>query len=424
LKPSNKSYIRPSKGITRSGKLFIWGLNILYLGLEKLTKLTPSKPREFEENPKFMSLKDVLFLGYKYYGRNIHGGHTLNNPLPLNKDLFWSNGCKKSNTVSIHIGGDLMPYKFINKKTCVSFWDSSQDFFDADFVMGNLESPIDLSKPCSLVPEVMIKDMNFNCSEEQFKVFNGPYKGFDALSIANNHSLDMGYDGLQSTINFLKKRRIHFCGAGTHQTSFIKEIKGMKVGFMSYTFSLNQFSLDSNNALKINHGRFNLEDYNIDEIKSEAMQLKRNGAKYILLMLHVGNAYQPYPSPVTQNLFKRIAQETEVDFIAGHHPHNIQGIEQYNVDGKVKIGAYSLGDFVAYDVYQRSHLNMYIKLELEADGDNAIASKVTVNLNYLDFSNNQLKLIPFKDARVKYANSPKIKDLELLCKQTLGVEFN
>lgn len=384
-----------------------------------MTLFSSQKPRKFEENPKYMNRKDILYLGYKYYGRNTTNGKKLNSPLLLDKALKWESKFPLQNKVTLHIGGDLMPYEFINNNNARNFWEFNKGFFEADMVIANLESPIDLSKKPQLVPEVMFKDMNFNCSQEQFNIFNGSQKGFDVLSIANNHSLDMGYEGLNSSIQFLSKKNIGYCGAGKGKTYCIKEIRGVKIGVMSFTFSLNQYTPDPSEDIKINMGRFNKPMSSISDIKKQASQLKDEGADYIILMLHAGNAYQPYPGKQTQELFSNITQQTQVDFIAGHHPHNIQGLEEFKVGNKTKIGAYSLGDFVAYDVYQRSHLNMYLQLEIGFQNKKAQINSLKVKLNYLEYAKKELKLIPFEMAKQKYKGSSKIKDLELLCRQTL-----
>ena len=64
---------------------------------------------------------------------------------------------------------------------------------------------------------------------------------------------------------------------------------------------------------------------------------------------------------------------------------------------------------------------MFLKLELAYNKNQEIELKsLQIELNYLDYSNKHLQLIPFKEARIKYAHSNKIKDLEVLCKQILG----
>ena len=140
-----------------------------------------------------------------------------------------------------------MPYECINKKQCAHLWDEAGDwFFDADIVTANLETPIVENKPASLVPEVMLKDMNFNGNKEQFDVFsgNGKFKGYDILATANNHSLDMGEEGVHETLNFLNREGVESVGTSSNKVEKsykIIEKNGIKVGFLSFTYSMNQY---------------------------------------------------------------------------------------------------------------------------------------------------------------------------------------
>lgn len=426
LKVNNpfKSFISPSQGVSILGKIVIGAIHYLYIFLARIFNYDRRIPKDVEENPRYMKTKDALYLGYKYYGENIVSGKKLKNPIPLNNQLQWKNPLDQflSPSLTIHIGGDMMPYKMVNSNQADKFWEHRSDYFNADIVAANLETPINSKAQPRYVPELMFNHMKFNSSIDQFEIFNGNSKGLDIVSLANNHVLDQGYQGIESTMNFLSQRNTKFCGVGQNKCYQIIEKNGIKVGFMAFTFSLNEFEIDLKSKIQINAERLNLPAFSdISRLKEEAEMIKKDGANYIILMLHTGNAYQPFPSQQTQTLYNKLLKETSVDFIAGHHPHNIQGIELLKLKNKYKIGAYSLGDFIAYDIYQRSHLNMFLKLELAYNKNQEIELKsLQIELNYLDYSNKHLQLIPFKEARIKYAHSNKIKDLEVLCKQILG----
>lgn len=426
LNKSTKTYISPSKGISKSGNLIISILCIISKGLGKVLGFDLSTPKEFEENPRYMKWREVLYLGYKYYGKNLNVGEPIGKSIQFTSNLekvLIPEQSKALERLNINIGGDLMPYRIINQKQAKDFWKESSGFFAADLTAANLETPIAPSKPASFVPELMLSNMLFNSNEEQFQVFTNN-QTFDVLSVANNHSLDQGYDGLDETLNFLKEKNIQNCGAGmVKETTCMTEKKGFKIGWMSWTFSLNQFTVEPHQELKINLQRFNKAgEYSIEPLKKEAELLKEKGADYIILMLHTGNAYQPFPSKQTQEVFNDIITNTKVDFIAGHHPHNIQGVQEFFINGMKKIAAYSLGDFVAYDIYQRSHLNMYLSLQLIKKNGVVQLEKFKLNLNYLKLDENQIKLIPFEKARKEKNN--KIKELELLCNLTLGTNYS
>src|SRR5688572_9958145 len=214
----------PCQAITPKGRAilalldFVFGLLAIFYG--KKWKYTI---KDFEENPFYFTWRDSLYLGYKYYFREpnqkrnhevskfLHEGHEFNlGALCASFESSWLEKKSKlpSELVSISLGGDLMPYELINKNTCKNLWDECGEFFfSSDIVFANLETPIDKTKPVSLVPEVMLNDMLFNGDEEMFDIFNGngKFRGYDVLSVANNHSLDQGKEGLLNTMKFLQE---------------------------------------------------------------------------------------------------------------------------------------------------------------------------------------------------------------------------
>ena len=132
----------------------------------------------FEEDPRYFTATDSLYLGYKYYlaphtdsgtqGRLEHhfANQQLEFPLPA--------GFKISQTLSLSAGGDLMPYAIINQLSAAHIWEEVGDwYFGANLVTANLETPIVPERKPSLVPEVMLNHMLFNGNEEQWQIFNG-----------------------------------------------------------------------------------------------------------------------------------------------------------------------------------------------------------------------------------------------------------
>ncbi len=86
-----------------------------------------------------------------------------------------------------------------------------------------------------------------------FPRFNSPKEtlhalkdvGFDIISTANNHSLDQGKKGILSTLDNIEELGLK--SIGTNRTNeeniLIQEVKGIKIGYLSYTYGLN--GLDS-----------------------------------------------------------------------------------------------------------------------------------------------------------------------------------
>ena len=145
--------------------------------------------------------------------------------------------------------------------------------------------------------------------------------GFNVMNIANNHILDYGVNGYYSTTRALKKYGIHYIGVLDTDRYLILEKKGIRIGFLGY--SLTQVS--ARNKIK----------YMIQDV-SELKKL----ADIVIVSLHWGVEYSPYPSPAQQKLGRKLI-ECGADVILGHHPHVVQGLEKYR-NGLV---VYSLGNF-------------------------------------------------------------------------------
>jgi poly-gamma-glutamate synthesis protein (capsule biosynthesis protein) len=372
-----RSY-QPVITISRKGWLLVKTIRFLYHLLYLLRIVRFPKPwREHHEDPARMNTKMQLYLGYKYYfkamaedevGSGIKAA-LLNSQLKLDIPADFH----INTTYTLHAGGDLIPYTAITPDTCKNLWNHVGDFFfGANLVVANLESPADFSKPYSAAPEVMLNDMYFNIDAPTWHIFkgNGQHKGYDLVSIANNHSLDQGEEGLQNTISFLNKQGVAWTGAaesaiGIH-TVPVLERKGIKTGFIAATFSLNKEQLPPHQPWLCNHILLNEENPDISRLIDQADIARANGADCVVAMLHMGCAYQAFPGTIVRDNIHRICDATNVDIIIAGHPHHAQPIELYHstVTGKQHVIIYSLGDFIAYDIYKWGHLTLLLHLEI------------------------------------------------------------
>lgn len=307
---------------------------------------------------------------------------------PLQFDI--PNDFTIENTISLSAGGDLMPYKSINSVTCGQLWeDAGNWFFDADIVTANLETPIDRNKPVSPVPEVMLNDMYFNGDAAMFDIFsgNGKYKGYDLLSVANNHSLDQGAEGLIQTMEFLDEKGIAWCGAarpdkGEYGPTII-ERKDIKLAFIGATFSLNAVTIPIGNEEIVNLLPLNRESPNIQLLIKQAEEARTKAVDLIVLMLHIGPAYQAYPGQIIMENMHTIVAQTGADLVLGGHPHNAQPAEIFNYtlshtsEKKQALIVYSQADFIAYDIYKWCHLPLLLKISI-AKGSSAGKNKTLI----------------------------------------------
>lgn len=155
--------------------------------------------------------------------------------------------------------------------------------------------------------------------------------GFDVLNIANNHILDLGAEGFKDTLDTLSKSGLTFIGASNSEygSSYtIVEKNGIKLGFLGYTI-----------------GRFNVpQGISINKLKESKILIDIESIKeksdIVIVSLHWGTENAFYPSPKQIDLAHRLVDHGAT-LILGHHPHVIQGIEEY----KNGLVAYSLGNF-------------------------------------------------------------------------------
>ena len=197
----------------------------------------------------------------------------------------------------------------------------------ADVVIGNLETPIiDTQEKPAHSARVPLK-----ASEGVAKELKSA--SFGIMNVANNHILDYGEKGLINTLEVLKSHRIHYVGAGRNineaRCPLRIRVKGLIITFLSYCSSYNATSNKAGAA-----------PLDIKKIREDIADTKKD-SDIIIVSLHHGVEYADYPTPG----FIRLARQV-IDFgaqvVLGHHPHVLQGIEEYNRG----IIAYSLGNFI------------------------------------------------------------------------------
>lgn len=140
----------------------------------------------------------------------------------------------------------------------------------------------------------------------------------EAVTTANNHSHDYGEESFTDTMNALDSEGIvHF---GYDETAVV-DVKGIKVGLV---------------------GIYELNDHleRTEQLKTNIAKVKEDGAQLIIVIFHWGNEKEQVPD-TNQMTLGRLAVDEGADLVCGHHPHVLQGIEEY----KGKNIVYSLGNF-------------------------------------------------------------------------------
>ncbi|AGX41328.1 CapA family protein [Clostridium saccharobutylicum] len=209
-----------------------------------------------------------------------------------------------------------LPAAFINNGSDYSYFmqNVSSIFGQDDYTLVNLEttltdSDIKAQKEGNVV-------YNFKGPKEYVNILNNA--SIEGVTIANNHIYDYGTQGVQDTIGTLQQNNIDICGEGY---KILKQIKGVKFGFLGYT-------------------GWNNSDNFRNAIINDISELKKQGADVVIPYFHWGmeNDYEP---DYNQQSIARFAIDNGADCVIGSHPHVLQSMENYNG----KLIAYSLGNF-------------------------------------------------------------------------------
>lgn len=252
-------------------------------------------------------------------------------------------------TVTFSIGavGDLMCHstQFNNARIQGDSFDFSGSFTfvqpyisGVDFMLGNLET--------TLAGKVR--------AYSGYPMFNTPdayavalkQAGFDCIVTANNHSNDSGEDGIKRTIRILDSLGLHH--TGTYSTEpdrdsiRVYEVKGVKIGVLSYTYSTNGLPLTEGKPWLVNP---------LDSvlIQKDIQAGRALGAELMIVFYHFGDEYQRMPNNY-QKQFVQWAIDCGADVIFGSHPHVLQPAAFYpstsaNVDSVYV--AWSMGNFIS-----------------------------------------------------------------------------
>lgn len=194
-----------------------------------------------------------------------------------------------------------------------------------DLVVVNLEGPI-TDNPSVSAGTIPGGDGNFVFTFDPSLASSLFDNHLRLVNLGNNHILNFGQAGLETTKQYLNGAGISYFGAPGGERSIFKDIKGVKIGLVNYDQFIGDASVEAVAA------------------KAEIKKIKTQ-VDVVILYTHWGIEYENAPNVVIKNLAREFI-DAGADLIIGSHPHVIQPSEEYN--GK-KI-YYSLGNFV-FDQY-------------------------------------------------------------------------
>lgn len=202
---------------------------------------------------------------------------------------------------------------------------------DADYSIVNFECPIadKNSKP------IKKNGPALKCSPKSVDAIK--YCGFQGVTLANNHILDQGIDGIRKTVAYCKEANLDVTGVGRNIKDAARILYVVRNGEKLAIINCceHEFSIateDKDGACPLNP----VVQYN------QIIEARRN-ANYVVVIVHGGHEHCQLPSPRMKETY-RFFIDAGADAVVNHHQHCFSGYELY----KDKPIVYGLGNF-AFD---------------------------------------------------------------------------
>lgn len=171
-----------------------------------------------------------------------------------------------------------------------------QYFQDDDFTFANLE--------CCLTDstDAVAKTFTFKADESYAKIMSAGSVEF--VTLANNHILDYGSEGVSDTKDALDLEGISY--AGRDEYAVYKTDSGLTIGVYAVSFP---------------------DD--VKQIEKGIAALKELGVEFIIAAIHWGDE-GTYNVAANQITWGHAAVDAGADIVYGSHPHTLQPVEEYN----------------------------------------------------------------------------------------------
>ena len=188
-------------------------------------------------------------------------------------------------------------------------FDEVRDYFENDdFTILNLEGPLTDSKT-----GYQSKTFSFRGPTAYTQIMTG--SSVEAVTLANNHAMDYGQAGYDSTTKALSDAGITY--VEKDKTAMYTTESGLVIGLYAAAFEID-----------------------IKDMTADIADLRSKGAEIVICAFHWGEE-GVYRADANQQRNAKAAIDAGADVVYGHHPHVLQKIEQY----KDKYIFYSLGNF-------------------------------------------------------------------------------
>ena len=239
---------------------------------------------------------------------------------------------------------------------------------ESDIVFANLEGPL-----TTRGKEIVEKKYKFRSQPQ--KVAPALKKaGINVVSLANNHTLDYGEQGLLDTMAALDENGIAYAGAGKNnlyaRKPAILEVKNTRIALLAYSLTFPEEFWAKHNTAGTAFGHES-------HVKDDVIQAGEI-ADVVIVSFHWGREVTTELRPY-QITLGRAAIDAGASVVLGHHPHILQAVEQY----KQGVILYSLGNYIFGSYSQKATRSVIAQLVLKDKRLTAL-QLIPINVNNVE----------------------------------------
>lgn len=191
--------------------------------------------------------------------------------------------------------------------------------------------------------------------------------GIDAVSLANNHTLDFGYDALREMLELLDANDIKHAGAGlNHWRAFeptFAKLEGATIALIAFTDNEPQWEATADRE-GIAYIPVDVTDDRAHELFAKIRAAKKQGV-VVIVSAHWG-PNRGYDPPKEHVYFAHRVIDEGADIVFGHSGHVFRGIEIYRERPII----YCAGNFIddyAIDELERNDESFVFSIDLDKD---------------------------------------------------------
>lgn len=287
--------------------------------------------------------------------------------------------------------------------TLIAAGEQEDGTLDYTSLYANIKPDIEKADIAVIDQETILGGKDFDYTG--YPMFNSPWEigdaaidaGFDIFNCATNHTMDMGWAGIEKEIEFFSdKKNVVQLGVNADERAYNSityyEKNGITFSLLNYTYGTNGIPLPDDKKWCVNL---------LDKEKVTAdIKEAREHSDVVIVFPHWGTENSHDISDY-QKEYTKLFSDLGVDIVIGCHPHVLQPVEWVTNEktNKKMIVYYSLGNFISHQIELDQLCGGIAQLTIEKHGDEieiSSAKLVPIVCHYNRGDNGKFKFNVYK----------------------------